>query len=249
MGLRFDVLGPLQVKREDQLLEVRAPMQLALLAVLLIDAGEVVTDEQLIEELWRGNPPVSAANTLQSLVLRLRRRLAEDNSQILIRRPSGYQLEMDDAQVDSFRFIELAEQGRQMASRGCAEEASALIVEALSMWRGNAFGDVPSTPAVQAEALRLGEARLATIEQRIDLDLQLGRQAALIGELRRLVLEYPMHEGLWSRLMLSLHREGRRVEALDVYQQVRKMLAQEYGMEPGPGLTQIQMEILEADSR
>jgi DNA-binding SARP family transcriptional activator len=244
MCLRFNILGPFRITLGNQLVEVKAPMQRALLAVLLIQRGEVVADERLIDELWRARPPASATNTLQSLVLRLRRRLNESGGQILIRRPSGYLLQVADDQVDSHYFAALAERGEELASRGSDIQASCILAEALGMWHGRVLGDIPPTPMVQAEAARLEEARLAAIENRIDADLRLGRHAVLIGELRCLVQEYPLHESLWFRLMFALHLEGRRVEALDAYQRVRKMLADEFGLEPGSDLAHLQQQIL-----
>lgn len=246
MCLHFRILGPFQITLGDQAIEVKAPMQRALLAVLLIQRGEVVADERLIDELWRGRPPASAANTLHSLVLRLRRKIDKSGGRTLIRRPSGYLLQVADDQVDSHHFAALAERGGKLATRGSDTKASCILAEALGMWHGHALGDVPPTPMVQAEVARLEEARLATIENRIDADLRLGRQAVLIGELRSLVQEYSLHESLWFRLMLTLQLQGRRVEALHVYQQVRKILADEFGLEPGPDLACLQQQILNA---
>jgi DNA-binding SARP family transcriptional activator len=222
-------------------------MQRALLAILLARRGEVVSEQSLIEELWCGCPPTSAANTLHSLVLRLRRRMTEKGKPVLVRHSPGYVLQISDAQVDAHHFTVATQQAEKAALDGCPSDASELLKKGLSLWRGQAMADVPPTPTVQAEAMRLSEARLAATQQRIDADLLLGSHAGLVGELRALVRDHPLNESLWSQLMRALLLGGRRIEALEAYQEVRGILRDQFGLEPGPELEQLQLQILTSD--
>ncbi|HEU5160132.1 MAG TPA: AfsR/SARP family transcriptional regulator [Streptosporangiaceae bacterium] len=243
----FGILGPLAAQGNGHSVVVRAAKQRALLAVMLIRAGQEVSTDRLIEELWEGAAPATARNTLHSLILRLRRTLSvvsDDGKRLLQGRVAGYALQVVAAQVDSGMFEVLVARSRDAEAAGKFERASALLSEALMLWRGPAFASVPPTPMIRAEAIRLDELRLASLESRIEIDLRLGRHAGLVGELRTLVEQHPLRERLWKHLMQALYVTGRQVDAVAAYRRVRAMFVREFGLEPGPELQRVHQKIL-----
>ncbi|GAA3597384.1 hypothetical protein GCM10022419_095780 [Nonomuraea rosea] len=243
----FGVLGPLAAQGDSRSVVVRAAKQRALLAVMLIRAGQEVSTDRLVEELWEGAAPATARNTLHSLILRLRRTLSVvsgDGKRLLEGRVAGYALQVAAEQIDSSRFEALAARARDAEAGGNLEQASLLLSEALTLWRGPAFASVPPTPMIRAEAIRLDELRLASLESRIEIDLRLGRHTGLVGELRTLVEQHPLRERLWEQLMQALYVTGRQVDAVATYRRARAMFVREFGLEPGPGLQRVHQKIL-----
>jgi DNA-binding SARP family transcriptional activator/Tfp pilus assembly protein PilF len=250
--MEFRILGPLEVWRDGQLLPIHAAKQRTLLAMLLLQANQVVETDRLIEQLWGDEPPRTARNTLQTLVLRLRRMLQpaqpdERAVQVLVSHAAGYALRVAPEQLDVSRFEALERRaGRAMAS-GDLERAATWLREALGLWRGPVLADVPAEALRQLAAPELEERRLVALEERIEADLRLGRHAQLVGELGALVAEHPLRERLYGQLMLALYRAGRRGEALAAYRAARRVLGAELGLDPGITLQRLERAILRGD--
>jgi len=215
--------------------------QRAVLAILILHRGEVVSGERLVDELWGERPPVSALKTLQGYVSRLRKALGAD---VLQTRGRGYVLSVGPGQLDLDRFEQLASEGRNALLGGDPGIAAERLHEAMSIWRGPALAEFTLEEFAQAAIARLEEARLATREDRIDADLALGRHGQLVAELEGLVSEHPLRERLRGQLMLSLYRTGRQADALECYRQGRRALVDELGIEPGRALQELESAIL-----
>ena len=229
--MRFGILGPFEVIDDHgRVVALGGPKQRAVLAILLLHAGEVVSSERLIDELWGERAPASAAKTLQVYVSKLRKALGDG---VLVTRGGGYVLQSDRGEVDVDRFQALLVAGRRALQTGDPRGAGESLREALGLWRGPPLSDFAYEPFAQGEIARLEEARVAALEDRIDAELALGEDAGLIGELEALVREHPLRERLCGQLMLALYRSGRQAEALDAYQRAREQLTGELGLEPG----------------
>ncbi|MFL5935313.1 MAG: BTAD domain-containing putative transcriptional regulator [Gaiellaceae bacterium] len=242
--MEYRVLGPLEVRDGDRSLPLAGAKQRALLALLLVHANHVVSRDRLIDELWGDQPPETAVTTLQVYVSRLRKVLPP---QTLHTRAPGYLLEVEPDDLDLHRFQRLLVEGREACAAGEAERAAQLLHAALALWRGAALAEFAFEPFAQAEIGRLEELRLAAVEERIDADLALGRHADLIGELEALIAENPHRERLRGQLMLALYRSGRQAEALAAYQEARRALVDELGIEPSADLQRLEKQILTQD--
>jgi DNA-binding SARP family transcriptional activator len=207
--LDFRILGPFEVLDGDRLVALGGPKQRALLVVLLLRRGEVVSRDRLIDELWGERPPATAAKTVQVYVSNLRKALGDG---VLLTRGQGYLLQATPGQIDADRVAALVREGRAGFGDGDPQRASDRLREALALWPSPALADFAYEPFAQGEIARLGEERVAALEDRIDADLALGRHAALIGELELLVGEHPLRERLQALLMLALYRSGRQAE-------------------------------------
>jgi DNA-binding SARP family transcriptional activator len=238
--MEFLVLGPLEVRRDDEPVEVRGSKRRALLALLILHANEVVRTDRLVDELWGEHPPANASAALQNHVSRLRKDLGGD---VLVTKPWGYVLRADPQTIDLLRFEALVAEARTLA----AHERRERLGEALALWRGPALADVASEPALVTEVARLEELRLSALEQRIDTDLELGGDPDLVAELETLVARYPLRERLRGQLILALYRAGRQAEALEAYRETRRVLVEELGIEPGPELRELEQAILRQD--
>ncbi len=250
--IEFRILGPLEVLDHGRLLPLGGAKQRALLAILLINANEVVPTDRLIELLWRDGSPSTANNVLQVYISHLRKLLEPRHSrinlyQVLVSQPPGYLLHVESGQLDLNRFERLVEGGRLAMARKDPVAAAGSLRSALALWRGPALADVSREPFAVAEVARLTEMRLQALEERIDADLALGHHADTVGELQALVLERPMRERLCAQLMLALYRSGRQAEASDLYQRTRQAMVAELGMEPGPTLQQLLKQIVNQD--
>lgn len=246
-GLRLGVLGPLEVCRDDVPVLIEAPRQQALLIVLLLHANHVVSVDRLIDYLWGDHPPETARNTVQSLVLRLRRSLgaAAGGSPVLVTRASGYLIRVEPGRLDLLCFEQLVGEGRRAAEAGHLHAAADVLRQALALWRGPALAEVRDLAPFQAKAVRLEERRLAALTERIAADLALGRHGELVGELRALVAQHPLHERLWEQLMLALFRSGRRADALHAYREVYRLLDDELGVLPSAALQRLHQQMLD----
>ncbi|HEX4661744.1 MAG TPA: BTAD domain-containing putative transcriptional regulator [Streptosporangiaceae bacterium] len=245
--VRFRILGPLEVWTGEGWSGIGAPKWRALLAALLLNPGQVVSTDRLIAELWGDDPPDRAANLVSVYVLRLRRVLGDPEGRVLTTRAPGYQLLLGPGELDAGDFEALAGQGREALAAGDSPRAAGVLAEALGLWRGRALADVPSTALITAEAGRLEESRLAALELRMEADLGCGRHAGLVAELRRLLSDQPLREGLWSLLIRALGASGRRAEALAAYGQAREVISDELGVDPGPELQRLYQAMLTAD--
>ena len=249
-GTDFHVLGPLRASREGVELEIRGAKERTLLAHLVAYAGEVVPSEALIESLWGDDPPRSAAKSLQTYVLRLRNRLELDRNgkpRLLLTDGAGYQLAISPSDTDAGRFARLADLARQALAGGRAQAAVAASGDALDLWRGRAYAGCEDTGFGPAEARRLAELRLSVVETRAEAQLALGRESSVVTELERHVGEHPLRERLWELLMLAHYRAGGQAQALATYDRVRGVLAEELGVDPGPGLRELQRRVLAQD--
>ncbi len=229
----FRVLGPLEVSDHGRPIGLGGRQQRALLALLLLHANEVVSRDRLIDELWQEDPPETARTALQVHVSQLRKAVGRDR--ILTQAP-GYRAVVEPGELDLERFERLAADGA---------DADALR-SALALWRGAPLAELGDDFA-RAERGRLEEQRLHTLERRIDADLARGRHAALVPELEGLVREHPLREHLRGQLMLALYRCGRQADALEIYRDGRRLLANELGLEPGAELRGLERAILAQD--
>ena len=249
--LEFNLLGPLEVRGEHGPVSLGTPQQRALLAVLLLNANEVVSRDRLIDELWGEDPPETAAKLVQVYVSRLRKALQPDRAggagDVLVTQAPGYLLRVGPDELDVRRFELLVEAGQEALSTNEVREAGERFAEALGLWRGPALADFVFERFAEAEVGRLEELRLAALEGRIDADLALGREAAVLGELEALVAEHPLRERLRAQLMRALYQAGRQAEALEAYREARKALTEELGIEPGRGLRELHEAILRQD--
>jgi DNA-binding SARP family transcriptional activator len=240
--MEFGILGPLQVRDGDRELTLTGSKQRAVLAILLLHVGEVVSSDRLIDELWGGEPPDSGVTALQVRVSQLRKALGPAAEQLETRAP-GYVLRLRPGQLDLQRFERLVAQ----AEAAEPELAAGLLRDALALWRGRALADFEYEPFAQAAIGRLEELRLTVLERRIEADLALGRAAALVGEIEALVAEHPLRERFRAQLMLALYRSGRQAEALAAYQATREALVDGLGIEPTPALQELERAILQQD--
>jgi DNA-binding SARP family transcriptional activator len=238
------ILGPLEAVRDDVPRPLGGVKQRAVLAILTLHRGEVVSGERLVDELWGERAPVSAVKTLHGYVSRLRKTVGAD---VLQTRGHGYVLTLPAGELDLDRFEQLADEGRNALIGGDPRRAAERLREALSLWRGPALADFICEEFAQAAIARLKEARFATLEDRIDADLALGRHRQLVAELEGLVSEHPLRERLRGQLMLALYRAGRQADALECFRLGRYALVEELGLEPGRALQELESAILRQD--
>jgi DNA-binding SARP family transcriptional activator len=238
--LDFRILGPVEVWDDEAQLQLGGPKQRAVLALLLLDAGRVVSTDRLIDALWGEQPPATAATSLQNFISQLRKVVGAD---VLVTKPPGYRLQLEPEQLDLERFRRLVEGSRQEG----ATERAAKLREALGLWRGPALADLAFESFALGESARLEELRLAALEERIEAELESGRHGDLVGELEALVREHPLREQLRRSLMLALYRSGRQAEALQVYHDARRALVDELGIEPSAALQQLHGAMLRHD--
>ncbi|HLN71171.1 MAG TPA: BTAD domain-containing putative transcriptional regulator, partial [Streptosporangiaceae bacterium] len=244
----FGLLGPLVVRDGTRYVPVSAPRQRVLLAALLLSAGRVVGLDALAEVLWDGQPPAGARGALHSAVQRLRSTLGPSGAGLVETRPPGYLIRVDDGTFDVREFNVLAARGHAAAAAGTWAQAARLLREALGLWRGDPLADVPSQLLRDREAAPIEDQRRQALAARVDADLHLGRHGEVVAELRQLVMAHPLQEQFHAQLMLSLYRSGRPADALAAYQDVRRVLAGELGIDPGPEIRLLHQRILAADS-
>jgi DNA-binding SARP family transcriptional activator len=246
--MEFRILGPLEVADGDRLAPLASAKERALLALLLLEPNRVVPAERLIDQLWDGRPPESAATSLRVLVSRLRKTLARlDDAELIVTRAPGYVLTASPGDIDASRFDALVTRGRSLLTAGDAEAAAGLLRQALELWRGPALSDVADLAAARAEAVRLEESRLTVLEDRVEADLGAGRHGPLCAELESLTRAHPLRERLWSQRMVALYRAGRQADALRAYQDLRTILGDELGIEPSPEVTRLDAAIVRQD--
>ena len=233
----FRILGPLEVVDSGSALPLGGRNQRTLLALLLLHAGEVVSSDRMIDALWGEEAPRTAQTSIQNSISRLRKLLGSER---LVTRSPGYELRLQDDLLDARRARELVGEAR------AAEPAERvrLMNEAEQLWRGPPLADFAYAGFAQAAIAQLEELRLGIVEERIDAELELGRDTELLGELEGLVADHPLRERLRGQLMLALYRAGRQADALHTYQEARRSLLEQLGIEPGPALQRLHGSIL-----
>jgi DNA-binding SARP family transcriptional activator len=250
--MEFRILGPLEVCDDGRRLALGGARRRALLAMLLLHPNEVVSSDRLIDALWGEKPPDNAAKALQVHVSGLRKLLEPEHRPgephgVLVTRPPGYLLELAPEQLDLGRFERLRTEASQALAAGDAAAAVGKLRGALALWRGSPLADVAYEPFAQTEIARLEELRVAALEDRLEAELALGRHSDVVGELEALIAEHPLRERLRAQLMLALYRSGRQAEALAAYQDARRALVDELGIEPGRSLCELERAILRQD--
>ena len=248
--MRIGILGPLEVRDEaGQLVRLGGPRLRALLIRLALDPGRAVAADRLAGDLWPGDDPDQAApadsgNALQALVSRLRHAAGPG---IIEHRAGGYLLAVDPGDVDAIQFERAVGEGRAALAAGDPEAGAALLRGALDLWRGPALVDVDDAGFAAGPVARLEELRLAATEDRIEADLALGRGAELAPEAEELATAHPLRERLRGQLMRVLYLAGRQGDALAVYEDTRRVLAERLGVDPSPALSAVHLAILRAD--
>ena len=245
--MRFRLLGPLEIRDGEDWRGIGAPKWRSVLAALLINAGQIVPADVLINEVWGDAPPNKAGNLVSIYVLRLRRLLGDTDSTLLVTRAPGYLLRLAPGDTDAQVFETLVREGGRTYAAGDPERAAAQLAEALALWYGSPLADVPATTLVETEASRLTDLRLDARELRIQAELACGSHAQVVPELRRLLADHALRENLWLLLMQALDGAGRHAEALDAYGQARSVLAEELGVDPGAELRQFYADLLAQD--
>jgi len=242
------VLGPLEVTAGGQPLGLAGARTRAVLALLLVHANQVVSSDRLIEELWPGQLADKATDSLQVRLSELRKALrSAGEADRLVTRPPGYLLRVAPGELDALRFEQLATEGGVALAADDAATAAQCLDQALGLWRGSALAGFDTVPSARAEAGRLEEQRLATLESRAEALLACGRHRDLIAELETLTAAHPLRERFWYQRMLALYRAGRQADALRAYRELRDILVGELAIEPGPELRELHARILRQD--
>ncbi|SEK75889.1 AfsR/SARP family transcriptional regulator [Streptacidiphilus jiangxiensis] len=250
--MEIRVLGPFSVLRDGASILPSAGKPRQILALLALRSSRVVPTSLLMEEVWGDEPPRSAATTLQTYVLQLRRKIGavlppgqqHRAKEVLATSFSGYRLCVDDAQLDARDFHDLVGRGTAALEDDDPRLASDLLRQALGLWQGDALMDVPLGQVLRLESLGLEEARMRALELRVDADLQLGRHADLVAELCTLSARHPLNEKFSAQLMVALYRAGGAGRALDEFRRLRRTLNEELGVEPSPRMQRLHRAVL-----
>ena len=246
MLAEFGVLGPFSAVVAGSPVALGAGKPRVVLASLLMRANRLVTLAELVDRVWGQDAPANAKSALHMHVMRLRKALGAAG-ELIESRPGGYLIRLPQTSLDLLLFNDhlAAAAGARLAADPAAEVAA--LAAGLRLWRGEPLADVASEVLRRAEVPFLVEQRLQATERMIEIDVQQGRHHRAIGELRKLIVEHPLREQLWVLLLTALYRSGRRADALEAYQEVRALLAEELGLEPGPALAELQQQILTDD--
>jgi DNA-binding SARP family transcriptional activator len=242
--MQFRVLGPVEVVGDEGPASLGRGKRRLLLALLLIQANEVVSADRLIDALWLERPPAAPRTALQVLVSELRKELGAET---LLTRPSGYVLSVQPEEFDLARFSRLLDAGKYALAAGDPKTAEAKLREALGLWRGPPLQDVAYEDFVQTEIVRLEGLRIEAEEELVEAELARGQSRELVPKLETLIAAHPYRERLRGQVMLALYQAGRQTEALAAYQEARTLLLGKLGVEPGPALRRLQQAILNQD--
>lgn len=243
------MLGPLEVRDEDFLIDLGAPRIRAMCGLLLVRAGELVAIDWFVDELWPEQPPPDARSLVRGYVSRLRRalRCGPSAADRLVTRKPGYLLRVEDNELDSQRFERLLSEARAAVRAGEPGRGVGLFRQAHALWRGDPFADVPHTASLAATATWLTEQRLAAREECFNAALAVAPSTEVVTELTGFVTAHPLRERAVGQLMLALYRSGRQAEALEQYQRIQHALAEDVGIDPGADLRQLHQRVLNAD--
>jgi DNA-binding SARP family transcriptional activator len=247
--VEFRVLGSVEVVEAGGSLRLGGPKPRTLLAIFLTRPGRVIASDHLVEELWEGNPPESASAALRVHMTSLRAALEPDRQRTspsvrLPSTPPGYRLSIEPDELDGQRFERLVVMARDEVAKDRLPEGAALFEQALGLWRGPAFADTRDIACVRVEVARLEELRATAIEDLMEVRLELGEHAAVVGRLEAAVTEHPLRERLTAQLMVALYRSGRQAEALRAFTQLRVTLGEELGIEPRGQIRDLEEAIL-----
>jgi len=242
--MEYRILGPVEVRHEGEEMPLDGAKQRTVLTALLIAGDQMVFDTQLSEHLWGQCSPTTMNAQIYTYVSRLRKILGSHAS--ITRRSPGYVMQIGSGWFDLHDFQEQAQRGHSALLVGKYEEAASLLRSALALWRGPALANV-SEHLAEAVRPQLEETRMAALAGRIDADLALGRHVQLLPELTQLVRQYPLQERFRAQLMTSFYRCDRQADALALYEQGRRMLADELGVDPGLLLQEVLHAILTSD--
>lgn len=245
--ITFNVLGPLEIVRPDGTNVPIAPKVRLVLALFLVNAGAVVSIDNIVDELWEDHPPRSATTTAQTYVYQLRKLLNREccGREPLATLAPGYILRIGDQDLlDVSTFRQLVLRARSQLDKSHPQQAAELLRQALDVWRGPPLANVACGRLLKAQVAQLKEEQSLTLELRIEVDFNLGRHRRLIGELRSLVLIHPLNEWFHARLIEALSLTGRRREALEAYRNLHSCLYHELGILPSPEVQQLQRDIL-----
>ncbi|THA29731.1 AfsR/SARP family transcriptional regulator [Streptomyces sp. A1547] len=248
----ISVLGSLLVHIKGVDVTPTATKQAKLLALLALHRGRLVSLTECTEELWAGQAPRSASAAIHTYIGKLRALAttgapATDPRVVIVTRPGGYQLNPELTQVDSDEFERLAERGHRAVAAGDDAAAATRFRQALALWRGPALADLATGPLLTIRARELEERRRAVLDRCINAELRLGRHYELLGELFTHAAGDPTHEQMHAHLMLALYRAGRRVEALEIYRDLRNELSGRFGLEPSPHIHALYRAVLNSD--
>jgi DNA-binding SARP family transcriptional activator/tetratricopeptide (TPR) repeat protein len=248
--LRFAVLGPVRAWSGDTQLDLGAPQQRAVLAVLLLAEGRQVSLGALVDALWGPEPPKAAVGTVRTYVSRLRHRLAVgpagEEPEVIESAGDGYVVHLRPAALDLNLFLQWTAQAREARIAGDPAQAAVFLRDALALWRGAPLAGLPGEYA-ESQRARLTELQMAAVQERLALDIGLGGHVAAAAELQTLLAAHPLRERLSELLMLALYRAGRRADALTVFGNARHTLNEELGIDPGPALQDMHQRILQDD--
>ena len=245
-GFRVEVLGPVEAWVDGRQVALGGQRPRALLAVLALMRGRVVSSERLIDELWGEDPPARARDSLQMHVSRMRKALTQagGDADRLVGRSGGYLLDLDPGARDVDRWEAALGRARRARAAGRLETARMALEEALAVWRGVPLGGASAHELLDGERARLEEQRLAATIEGIELDLELGRHDELLGQLEALVIAHPFKEHVVELQMVALYRCGRQAEALAAFQAARSRFVEELGIEPGQPLRELHQDVL-----
>jgi DNA-binding SARP family transcriptional activator/tetratricopeptide (TPR) repeat protein len=248
--MRFRILGPIElVGPSGHPIDLKGAKTRALLGLLLLNPGRVVSSDEMIDRLWAGTSPHDALGTLQVHISRLRKALQDSQAGIeLVSKKPGYQAELDREELDVTVFERLLAEGRAAMAGGDPETASRKLDEAQSLWRGSVLADVALSGPAIAEITRLEEARVRAVELWVETELACGRHKEMVSRLEGLVAEHPLQEQLWGSRMLALYRAGRQGDALRAYQDLRGLLSEELGIDPSPAIRTLHEAILRQET-
>lgn len=246
--MRFMILGPLEIQADEYPVTISSGKARALLAMMLLNPGRVVTIEDIVDGIWAGTPPVSAIANIRTYAHRLRNllRACEGSASRLASHPAGYQFHVAEDELDLLRFRILAGEGHRAMRLGRYRRAIDCLSSAMNMWRGRTLEDLPELGGVlAAKAVALEDQRWAAASAWADACTVIGAHEDLVPRLRQMVAERPLCEHTWAQLMVALCADGRRDEALQAYGTARRTLIEEIGVEPGAELRKMHLAVLD----
>ena len=251
--MKYSLLGPLEVRDADGTRQrLGSPKLRSLLTLLLVDANRVVPLDRLIDQLWVGEPPASSTATLQAYVWQLRKLLEPNRAnrapaEVLVTEPPGYRLVVGEGELDVDAFEQLVGRGAVLLDAGDPSAALEALDSALGLWRGTPLGELGSEQSLSSYIARLEELHLLAEERRVDAELALGHPAEAVAQAEALSAANPLRERFWAQRIVGLYRSGRQADALRTYQECRRMLGEELGIEPGAELRELDAAVLSQD--